>query len=171
MAKNRDIKKIVINLQNNFPEIHVLETKNFINYEPDFWEREKLLYSIVAKVLKDAGSGLDIKDRSLVISNRARKLAFILRTLQPELDNYGRMSIGDIWTRYNQTAPNGNQYRLGHPAQMGNLLRTCGLSTPKGEFKIFGKSRHICFQWDKKTDEFLEQILKQERIEANDRED
>ncbi len=85
-------------------------------------------------------------------SDEAVQLSEVLNFLKKDLDN-GRLAIGYVTKVYNGITKRDITARA-----MGQLIRSCGITTPPGRFRANGKVGARCLKWDEKTNLFLNNV-------------
>lgn len=108
----------------------------------------------------DAMGALCSKDQVILleITEKVKQLAKTLEVLEPELDD-GRLAVGFICERFNEMHKSSISTRM-----MGSLLRNKGLTIPATRYRANGKVGAYCLLWDKKTENFLEQVHKVQHV-------
>ena len=72
------------------------------------------------------------------------------------IDN-GRLAIGFIWEKFNETCSPEIQYKSSRA--IGSLIRACNLTVSGGKHDANGKRAVICLEWDESTDAYVETCL------------
>jgi hypothetical protein len=80
-----------------------------------------------------------------------RYLPEVLASLRGNQDAEGRIPVGVIWRRFNEISPE----RLGHPRQMGMMLRAEGLTVSEHRARIGAWANVYFLTWDGRTEALI----------------